>query len=221
MLLLIRKLTFPFILIIPLFFLCQCSNNESKFILNENFDENKLGWPEEETSSHHLYIKNGNYYLKSIDTARYRSSVYSLEDQYMRNLPDEYVIKTSIDLINRSRKDRDITNFGLLLNSSSLEYEFSIYWHGLVKVTEYNNNTDSTITIFENQLTKMQSTILIDLKINKTRFELFINGKSIGSGKLKTQSQFWQNIRLYTTTGSTIVIDYLKIVKSSNIYDTH
>ncbi|MNK05508.1 hypothetical protein D3C87_233910 [compost metagenome] len=98
-------------LIIPLslsLLLIQCgSNKEDSLILDENFDENKLGWPEEITEAHEVFIEKGLYNIYSIDTSRYRSSVYSLKNEYLLNLPEEYIISTSIDLKKRSHKKRD------------------------------------------------------------------------------------------------------------------
>lgn len=182
-------------------------------ILNEKFDENKLGWPEEFTASHQVFMHNGYYNIISIDTSKYRSSTYSWEDGYLINLPEEYVISTSIDLKKRSNKERDITNFGILLNSSSLEYEFSVYWHGLVMVTELDNNTEERKTLFENHNKEIVSPIQLEIKIKNQDFELFINGQLEGSGRFKNRTTFWQNLRLYTTAGSSVAIDYLKISK--------
>ncbi len=205
---------YKLLLVAPLFMLTQCkSSNENKFILDENFDENRLGWPEESTSSHQLNIKNGYYNVASIDTSRYRSSMFSLVDYYTRNLPNNYSIKTSFNLVQRSEKESDITNFGLMLNSSSLEYEFSVYWHGTVKVTEYDSNTDSTRTIFTKQLDEIQYPTRLELKISERKFELFVDGKLTGSGRFKTQTRSWMNMRLYTTTSSKVLIDYLRIMK--------
>lgn len=201
-------------------FLIQCeSDNEALPILDENFDENKLGWPEEFTEAHEVYIEDGYYHINSIDTSRYRSSIYSLQDEYLLNLPNEYVISTSIDLKKRSNKKRDITNFGILLNSSSLEYEFSIYWHGLVMATEHSINTDTWDTIFEKQNEEISSPIKIEVKIKGRDFKLYVNDNLEGSGKFRSQTKNWENLRLYTTTGSKVAIDYLKISKTNDVHN--
>ena len=197
------------------FFLCQSCNNKNTIILDENFDENTLGWPEENTSSHNLSIRDGKYSIKAIDTSIYQTSSNSLENSYLRNLPDKYVISTSLLLMDRKGGDSDETNFGLILNSSTLEYRFSIRWDGFIEVTEFDDNKEWGKIIFEKQLENLKSLTLLDLKINGVNFNFFIDGKSVGEGIFKTNPKFWKHLRLYTTTGSAILVDYLKISSNS------
>jgi hypothetical protein len=200
--------------------LIQCgSDKDESSILDENFDENTLGWPEEITDAHQVFIENGQYNIISIDTARYRSSVYSLKNDYLLNLPEEYEITTSIDLKKRSLKERDITNFGILLNSSSLEYEFTVYWHGLITATEYGINTDVRKTIFKKQNKEIKSPTKIEIRIKGRDFKLFVNDHFEGNGKFRSKTRHWENLRLYTTTGSSVAIDYLKISKTKNVHN--
>jgi len=202
-------------------FLIQCtSKKEDLLILDENFNENKLGWPEEITEAHEVFIEKGYYNINSMDTARYRSSVYSLNPDYLLNLPEEYIISTSIDLKKRSHKTRDITNFGILLNSSSLEYEFTVYWHGLIMATEYGTNTDVRKTIFEKQNKEVESPTRIEIRIKGRDFKVFVNDHFQGGGKFRSKTRHWENLRLYTTTGSSVAIDYLRISKTKNVHNS-
>lgn len=215
-----RKRNYLSLLIILSLLLIQCGRKKDDLlILDENFNENQLGWPEEITEAHEVIIENGYYKINSIDTNRYRSSVYSLKDDYLLNLPEEYVITTLIDLKKRSNKERDITNFGILLNSSSLEYEFTVYWHGLIMATEYGINTDVRKTIFEKHNKEIDSPTKIEIRIKGRNFKMFVNDQEAGGGKFRCKTRHWENLRLYTTTGSFVEVDYLRISKTKNAND--
>jgi len=60
---------------LTLIFLSSCSKqHKDNYILNENFDSNKIGWTEESTQAHITELKDGYYYIYSIDTAKEQSS---------------------------------------------------------------------------------------------------------------------------------------------------
>ncbi|MNK78546.1 hypothetical protein D3C87_981810 [compost metagenome] len=114
-----------------------------------------------------------------------------------------------------------ITNFGILLNSSSLEYEFTVYWHGLIMVTEYGINTDVRKTIFKKDTKEIDSPTNIEIRIKGRDFKLFVNDYFQGSGKFKNKTKYWENLRLYTTTGSSVAIDYLRISKTKSTHNAN
>lgn len=216
-----RKFPSLFLTLSLSFLLIQCGDEKDTLILDENFNENKLGWPEEFTEAHKVFIENGYYNINSIDTTRYRSSAYSLKNQYLLDLPEEYVISTSFDLKKRSNKERDITNFGILLNSSSLEYEFTVYWHGLTMATEYGINTDVRKTIVEKYNKEIDSPTKIEIRIKGRDFKFFVNNNLQGSGRFRSKTKHWENLRLYTTTGSSVAIDYLRISDNRTVHNTN
>lgn len=189
-------------------------NKEEEYILNENFDENRLGWVEESTDFHQAKFDSGYYYLSSIDTSEQTnlSSTGSLDKSYLFNLPDTYEISTKIKLINSKHED---VNYGIFLYGASVQYSFIIYNSGKIEVTEYDYNLEKEfILLSANSELTIESGITCRIQINGLTFKLFIDDYEIGESDFKVKS--WQELRLFTSKESTIAIDYLTI-KETNL----
>ena len=92
----IKKTFFSFIVFVILFFFKSYSQQKEEYILNDNFDRNRLGWMEEYTSSHSTGIKEGFLYILSKDTSKQRTSNGPQNVSFLWDLPDEYEIISSI-----------------------------------------------------------------------------------------------------------------------------
>jgi hypothetical protein len=193
---------------------CRIKSSEIKppdLILDENFDSNKIGWVEEYTNAHKTEIRNGFLYINAIDTSAILSSNGPLDYSFLLDFPNNYEISSSITLMERTRHAR----FGILLSSSSIEYKFSVSDSGTAAVMEWDNNRRSEIRLFTQSLnadsdTSMEA-VLFEIKVHFRNFEFYINNKLIGEGILNSKN--WRDIRLFTTTGSGIAVDYLRIKK--------
>src|SRR5205085_12304695 len=65
------------------------------FILNENFERNRLGWVEEFTEAHYTGIKDGFLYIVSKDTSKYQTSNAPQNISFLWDMPSDYEITTS------------------------------------------------------------------------------------------------------------------------------
>jgi len=187
----------------------SCSTDKDEYILDENFDSNELGWVEERTDFHYLDIRDGEYFIHSIDTSASRSSSGSLAGNYLYDLPKQYEIATSIKL---SEKIKNNTHFGILLYSPTLEHNFAVFSDGEIVVTEYDFNKDSSNELLSKKIElSLSDPTNIIIKIKEMEFELVINNKTIGTGNFKTETNSWYDLRLYTSVESSILVDYLRI----------
>ncbi len=193
---------------------CQPKADESKentLILNENFDSNKLGWVEEFTDAHDTEIRQGFLYISSHDTSAVQSSDGPLENSFFLNFPNGYEITSSINLLKHSRHAR----FGIIMVSSSVEYKFSVSDSGTAAVDEWDYNRRTEIRLFTHMLSSAMDTsmnrVAFRIDVHFRNFEFYINEKLMGEGILKTKG--WRDIRLFTTTNSSVAIDYLRIKK--------
>lgn len=196
-------------LIIFALFIFSCAQEKKEYLLNEEFNSNELGWIEENKTAHEVEIRNGEYFISSIDTSYGRTSVNSMNDHYLYHLPKIYVITTSIHF---SGDYNDSNNFGLLLYSASLEYKFSVYASGKVIVMENDYNKDYPEEIISSEL-KYNAGRWTQLKIviNEEHFEFFINDELVGANKFKCKTTSWRDLRIYASSTSSILVDYLKI----------
>jgi hypothetical protein len=200
--------------IVIIFSNCETKSPEARVasrILDENFDSNKNGWAEEFTDAHKTEIKNGYLYIHSTDTGAAQTSNGPLNRSFLLDFPNSYEILSSISLLERKRHAR----FGILLTSASLEYKFSVSDSGTAAVLEWDANRGSEYRLFTQKLspeadTSMKS-LLFEIKVHFRNFEFFINDKLMGEGTLNTKN--WRDVRLFTTTGSGITVDYLRIVE--------
>jgi len=195
---------------------CEQKADEDKLavpipILNENFDSNKLGWAEEYTEAHKTEIKNGNLYIFSYDTTAVQSSNGPTDNSFLLGFPNSYEISSSITLMTHSRHAR----FGILLVSSSLEYKFSVSDSGTAAVMEWDANRKTEIRLFTHPLNTSRDTgmkhLYFEINVHYRNFEFYVNNEIMGEGILNSRS--WEGIRLFTTTGSSIAVDYLRIKK--------
>ena len=202
-----------YILIITLYsmtFLISCNNKTSKYILEEDFQVNNLGWIEENTEYHHVELIDGKYYINSTDSSMGQTSCNSLDDSYLYRLgASKYEIITEFEyLMGDSNSD-----FGLLLRSATLEYRFALYQSGLIEVVEYSGTKEYETIIISDSTTmeemKVNSKYSIYIVINGDKFEFYVNSHLIGEDNFRTKS--WSDLRLYSGRLTAINIDYLKI----------
>jgi hypothetical protein len=200
------------IIILVFHFLTSCISINENYILNEEFEINELGWVEEQNDFHFLEINNGEYYIHSIDTNSARSSTGSKADLYLYGLPKEYEIKTSFKTTEIRNEN---THFGIILYSSTMEYLFIIYPNGDLIVSEYDYNNETHTNILGKNIKSSLLTEPIELliNVNDMEFTMYVNDLKIGNGKFKTKTSSWNDLRLFTSSKSAILIDYLKIYK--------
>lgn len=182
---------------------------EDSSILTENFDSNTRGWIQEDTDYHTLDIKHGYYFIQNKDSTFGRTSTRSLDKSFLYNLPDQYSIESSIEII---ESDLDTAFCGLILESASFEYEFRFFDTGEVTVDQYDyvkkersiyNNIQSIKT--EGKIQKFD----IEIKIDGWDFKLYVNGDKLGDGNLSAKS--WEKLAPYAGQFTSVEIDYLYI----------
>ncbi len=203
----------PIIVIFTSFLaISSCESVEgNNLILDENFDNNTLGWIEENTSSHYTDISDGYYRILSRDSNTTRTSCGSLMRSYLINLPQKYTIESSIKLINA---EDDNTHFGIILQGASLEYAISIYPTGWTLFTEYDYNLDSIYTLSSKYVEPNYNSVLdVKFEINQNSYRLNINDIEIGRGELKMEPRYWYDLRLYASKNSAIAVNNLNIKK--------
>ncbi len=194
-----------------IFLIFAFSCRQDGFILNENFNSNKIGWSEEITQSHRVEIKDGFLYIYSIDTSKQQTSCGPQNTSFLWDLPKKYEIEAFI-------KDLGYCNsvhYGIILRSATLEYKFSFSDSGEAEVKEWDynrgfNNSFFTPAFYEN-IKSYDVGKDFKIIIENRKFSYFINDSLMGEGILKSKS--WQDIRFFTTTGSKIKVDYLRIIK--------
>lgn len=188
---------------------CQSIDMSNDVILDESFNDNGMGWVEENTSSHYLEIVDGYYRIRSKDTTSQRTSSGSLAGKYLLDLPQKYYIESSMKLI---ESENDETHYGIILLSASLEYNFSIYSSGWVLFTEYDYNLDSVQTIGSKYLELDPDDFSkIKIDIDQRKFKLKVDDIEVGSGEFKTGTSNWHDLRLYTSKSSSTAVDYLRM----------
>ena len=178
-----------------------------RYILNENFDTNKMGWNEERTKAHKMEISQGFLYIYSYDTSASRSSNYPMDNSFLLDFPADYDISSAITLLNHS----SAAEFGIILISGSLEYKISVNDSGISSIREWDYNRKSEILIVSKSINIKfdKPTVVFELKVRSRDFELYVNNEKIGEGNLKSKS--WREIRIFTSSGSAIAADYLRI----------
>ena len=195
-----------------LFYLKSYSQQKEEYILNDNFDRNRLGWMEEYTSSHSTGIKEGFLYILSKDTSKQRTSNGPQNVSFLWDLPDEYEIISSITKL----KGNAEAQYGIILTSSTLTYKFSFSASGLAELTENDYNKDGEDVYLFSQKAKINigagDSAIFKIAIAQRRYSFYINDEKIREGELKARS--WEGIRLFVTSGSGIKADYLRIKKS-------
>ena len=200
------------LLVATLILLTSCNRqNKKEYILNETFDSNKIGWTEESTQAHKTEFKDGYYYIYSLDTSKEQSSTGPQNVSFFWDLPKKYEITSLFQNVENPEWSR----FGIILSSSSLEYKFSFSdsSRAALKEWDYNRNTDLLVFAksYSKKLDIKNTQIEFKIKVDNDNFEYLINNELIGQGTFKTK--VWNGIRLFTTTGSSVKIDYLRIKK--------
>jgi len=187
------------------------AQSSEEFILNENFDRNKMGWAEEYTSSHYTGIKEGFLYIVSKDTTKERTSNGPQNVAFLWDMPEEYEITTSAERL----KSFNDTRYGIILSSATLTYKFSYSESGMAELTEYDANKEEELYVFSKKIsnTEKTNTAAVNLKITVAGrlYTFYINNQKAGSGEFSAKS--WEGIRLFVTSGSAAKFDYLRIKK--------
>jgi hypothetical protein len=196
--------------LVTIFFcLASCSGqNKKNIILNETFDSNKLGWTEEFTLAHTTEIKDGYLFISSLDTTKYQTSIAPQNVSFLWDLPKKFEITTSIQTIGTSK----LTHFGLLLNSPTIDYRFSLNDSGMALLTEYESkrNTEIVITSKDYGPTiSLTNKVDFKIKVIDRNCEFYLNENLVGQGTLNAKS--WNDIRFFTRSGTAIKIDNLTI----------
>lgn len=194
---------------------------DSKDILNENFDANEIGWPEESTSSHKIEIQNGNYFVHSVtdDTTKVQTSVSPQRVWFLLKMPKHYEITTHIKRIGNTPTGE----FGLMLLSSTLTYRFALTDSGKAYVTEYDYNTEVEDSLISGNYYSSKeirsSGVRFRITVHERNIKFFLNDRFIGTTAIKTSQ--WEDIRLFTSSTSEIAIDYLRISELNKDEDEH
>jgi len=189
---------------------CSSPKENQSYIVNVDFNENILGWVEENTSSHHTELLDGKLLLKSIDTAALFSSNGPRDESFFWSLPDNWRFETSIEVIDGGQE----AGFGFILYSASLQYQFKVSRNGNVTVSEYDYNTQKERLLFDTKIDGLaidyNQPTAIDLNVNENKFELFVNGNSIIEEQFKAKS--WETLRIFAQAkGTGIKVDYYRL----------
>ena len=204
--------------ILPILFFTMaiCSKNNAQvadsFLLNENFDRNKMGWIEEFTDAHYTGIKDGFLYIVSKDTSKLQTSNGPQNVSFLWDVPNAYEITTAVYPL----KTHAGAAYGIIISSSTLTYKFSYSTDdALAELTENDYNKEEEIYVFSKKQTGIikvkTDPVVFKIKIAERKFIFFINDKKIGEGEFNAKA--WDGIRLFVTSGSSIKADYLKIKK--------
>ena len=201
------------ITLLNIILLYSCNNNNN-FILNENFDFNKLAWVEESSLFHCIKIDSGYYYISNRDSSTLTSftSVTSLDKSYLYSLPNSFEICTKIKLINNKH---EVVSFGIILYGASLRYSFNIINSGKILVYEYDyNSTDEELLLSVDSEFSIDKEVICKIIIKNFKFKFFIDDYEVGESRFNVKTL--QELRLFTSKESTIAVDYLTI-KTTNI----
>ncbi|ANE52156.1 hypothetical protein [Flavisolibacter tropicus] len=186
-------------------------NGQTKqaYILKEDFNNNTLGWTEEFTKAHRTEIKEGSLYITSLDTSKYQSSNGPQNVSFLWNLPKSFEITSSFQVLDNSLP----ATFGILLYSTSLNYRFAYSETAEGLLSEYDYNREEEATLFSKNTHTPDivslKTIPFKIKVNDRKAQFYVNNVLIGEEVLKAKS--WSDIRLFTTSGAAIKVDYLYI----------
>ncbi|CAN5849403.1 hypothetical protein BH11BAC4_BH11BAC4_08210 [soil metagenome] len=207
-----KRITLSFLFTLVLCKFHADAQTSDGYILNENFDRNRLGWVEEFTEYHYTGIKEGFLYILSKDTSRVQTSNGPQNNSALWDLPEEYEITTSISKL----PGKTGAAYGVILNSATLGYKFSFSDEGLAELIETDYNNDSReIYIFSRKakfpVIKKPDSIQIKIIIAQRKFSYYVNDELINTGEFNCRS--WEGIRLFVTSGFGIKADYLRIRK--------
>lgn len=190
----------------------SCSNNND-YIFNETFDQNNIGWIEENTDYHEIEIKNGKYHIHCKDTSSNQTSVSPMKVAFLLNLPKTYEINTTVKFVDGQKTNE----LGLILVSASMHYRFGLFSSGKTEVVKYDYNNDKETTICsttkEDLRFKRGDNITIKIIISDRSFRYSINDNLVCKGTFQTKQ--WSDLRLFTSSTTIIEFDNL-IFKKPN-----
>ncbi len=212
----IKKIIMKKILPFLLFFMMALSHNNmaqvaDTFLLNENFDRNKMGWIEEFTDAHYTGIKEGFLYIVSKDTSKLQTSNGPQNISFLWDVPNAYEITAAIYPLQLNAG----ASYGIIISSSTLTYKFCYTADALAELTENDYNKEEAIYVFSKKHTDIikvtTDAVIFKIKITERKFIFYLNDKKISEGEFNAKA--WDGIRLFVTSGSSIKADYLKIKK--------
>jgi len=182
-----------------------CSERPSKGLIDD-FDRNKIGWIEERTIFHDLFIQDGKYIMENKDSTSALSSTRYLDKSWHVDLANSYSVSSSISI---TGNENDTLSCGLILECNSYIYELTFYESGNINITEYNYHNKETLHM--NNLDSLNATNKFDVTVNidDWDFELVINQKSIGKGRFRCKT--WDRIVPFTGKFTKSEIEYFKL----------
>lgn len=198
-------LTPIFFVVVALLQACE-SAPEHGDIFHASFEENVHGWVEERTDFHQLEIKDGHYFIACKDSNFNRTSTYALDRSFLHRLPEKYEINTSITII---PSKADTAYAGLVMESSSLEYEVLFTEYGEVWVEEYSYATKKRkyYDIDQPLERKRRRTFDLSIRIDGWDFELFVNDAYCTDGEMSAKS--FERIAPFAGRFTSIQVDHL------------
>lgn len=203
------KVSLPVILIMTYISILSCEPEKTDLILNEEFQNNTLGWIEEKSDSHDLFIVRDHYHISSKDTSStiHQTSAGSLDKSYLLGLPEKYDVEVKFKFLENKLEDAFA---GIILGGGSLEYSFNYYKSGAFAVKEYNyfSGVERTIMTDSSEL-NLEGYITMRVSVNPSNFKFYIEDLGVGNSHLSVKS--WQNLRLVTSKQSRTAFDYIKI----------
>jgi hypothetical protein len=190
---------------------CGIKNNKASkegYLIEENFDDNKLQWVEENTIFHTVEVADGKYIIHAKDTSK-RTSCSPFNSTYLFNLKDSFQIKTNIKLIEASPNYP--SKFGIILVCATMDYLFYVGSNNKVKVleSEYGLPRDTVILEKDIDNLNLDNPIDIEVLIESYSASIKVDNKDFGSVPLKSKSI--EGIRIFATSETKIEVDYFKV----------
>lgn len=178
----------------------------NEYLFYDDFEVNQLGWIEEITDLHSLVIDEGNYVMINRDSSTSRTSSYCIDKLWLADLPNEYTIETSINMVGG---EADTLSCGLLLEGNTFEYTITVSNFGDVSLKEYNFQKDETWSYTKIENTTANQKYIIQVNKNEWDADIVINNELLGSIKLGSKS--WHRISPFTGSLTHSKVDYLSI----------
>jgi hypothetical protein len=196
------------LLLVGIIVLNSCKD-QSQMGYEDEFISNKIGWIEETSKSHDLFISNGKYTIENKDSTTALSSTHYLDKSWHYNLSSPYTISSSITI---SGESYDSLSCGLILECNSYLYEFAFYQSGKIYVSEYNYQNEETL--YMNNVDSLYPTKKFDFSLNVSdwEFDLKVNEKNIAIGDFHCKS--WNRIVPFTGKLTKSEIEYFKLKKN-------
>lgn len=171
-----------------------------------------MGWNEETTEFHDVYIKEGWIYIGNYDVSENSSmsSVGSLNKDFLLDMPDSYEISSKVVFLD---SDSETPYCGAKLYGASTRYNFYIDKTGLIDVYLYDQNRDSSSFVMQRESEfELNDTITWKIVVDGYDYQFFLDDFEIGKSTFAFGSL--QDIRIFTSNQTRIAVDYLRIKAS-------